>query len=476
MGLTLTTLAVFIGVAFVNALLVPHKWREWVLFVLSVVFVYSLQPDIFVRWLDFIFPTLTLGLIVLCWFITRTSEQSITREDGIALAVVVVITISLSLFRYISIDYDWLLASRPPPLWLVGVLMGLFGTLIAISGTRKQSLFLLLLGIIAVFIVLKTEFFAVSVSAWMRNFVSQDVSQAQATDLNWLGFSYVAFRLLHMVRDRQVGILPEIRLRDAVTYVAFFPSLIAGPIDRIERFQEDLQREELVDYAKQFTHGLTRIAVGVGKKFIIADTLALGMSLNAMTATQADSSIGMWMLLYGYALRLYFDFSGYSDIAIGVGMLFGVNLPENFDRPYTRTSITAFWQSWHITLSDWVRTYVFSPMSRWLLKRRPKPPIVLIVLTTQVTTMLVIGLWHGVTLNFFIWGLWHGIGLFVHKQYANYTGKFYRTLKNQPRRKRIADFFAWMLTFHFVVLSWVWFVIPDFDRAITVFAMLLGVG
>ncbi|MEO0596931.1 MAG: MBOAT family O-acyltransferase, partial [Chloroflexota bacterium] len=386
MGLTLSTLAVFICIAILNALVIPRKWREWVLFVLSVVFVYSLQPDIFVRWLDFTFPTFTLGLIILCWYVTRSSEQMFTQEDRISIAIAAVLIVALALFRYIPVEYDWLLASRPPPLWLVLSLLGMFGVLMSVSHRKRSVLAILLIGIITIFVVLKTEFFATAVSASIRGFFSQDVSQAQAIDLNWLGFSYVAFRLLHMIRDRQVGVLPEIRLRDAVTYVAFFPSFTAGPIDRIERFQEDLRPGKEIDYAKQFTTGLTRIAVGVAKKFIIADTLALGMSLNAITATQADSSIGMWILLYGYALRLYFDFSGYSDIAIGVGMLFGINLPENFARPYTRTSITAFWQSWHITLSDWVRTYIFSPLSRWLLKRRPKPSPMLIVLTTQVTT------------------------------------------------------------------------------------------
>ncbi len=119
--------------------------------------------------------------------------------------------------------------------------------------------------------------------------------------------------------------------------------------------------------------------------------------------------MGGWLLLYMYGLRLYFDFSGYIDIAIGVGILLGIRLPESFSRPYLRTNIAAFWRSWHITLANWVRFYLFAPLSRTLLRRR-WPPL-LVVFIAQIVSMLIIGLWHGFTWSFAIWGLWHGLGL-----------------------------------------------------------------
>ena len=162
-----------------------------------------------------------------------------------------------------------------------------------------------------------------------------------------------------------------------------------------------------------------------------------------------------------------------------MGILFGIRLPENFDRPYTRSNITAFWQSWHITLSSWARFYIFSPLSRALLRRgKPGSPFLTpttIVLTSQVATMLVIGLWHGITWSFFIWGLWHAIGLFVHKQWSDRTRKWYRDLQQRPWPRRVWAMTGWVITILFVMLGWVWFLMPSVDGAVAVFRKLFGV-
>ena len=215
--------------------------------------------------------------------------------------------------------------------------------------------------------------------------------------------------------------------------------------------------------------------MGLLKKFVIADSLAL-FALNPVNAGQAESAAGLWLLLYGYALRLFFDFAGYSDIAIGIGILFGIRLPENFKNPYFKTNITTFWQSWHITLSDWARFYVFSPISRNLLRRKPRPSPILIVLVSQLATMIVIGLWHGMTLNFLIWGIWHGLALFAHKRWSDRTRAWYRSLKERPLPFRAWTALSWFLTFHYVVLGWVWFVLPEPMMAINVFGQLFGMG
>ena len=198
---------------------------------------------------------------------------------------------------------------------------------------------------------------------------------------------------------------PALSLQEYVSYVIFFPSYTAGPLDRAERFVKDFRKlpgMRGLDPTR-FALGFERIMIGLFKKFIIADLLVQGVSLNAANAAQAQSSAGLWVLLYGYALRIYFDFGGYTDIVIGIGLLFGIKLPENFNRPYLKANITAFWQSWHITLSSWVRFYVFTPLSRWLLRRSWRPPTYAIVFTAQISTMVIIGLWHGMTANFFIW-------------------------------------------------------------------------
>jgi D-alanyl-lipoteichoic acid acyltransferase DltB (MBOAT superfamily) len=129
-----------------------------------------------------------------------------------------------------------------------------------------------------------------------------------------------------------------------------------------------------------------------------------------------------------------------------------------------------------MTLSSWARFYVFSPLSRWMLTRKPKPSPTMIVLAAQIATMVVIGLWHGVTLNFLIWGLWHGVGLFVHKQWSDRTRKWYRGLSEKPTQKRLWTALSWLITFHYVVLGWVWFALPDVSQSLHAFSILFGGG
>jgi alginate O-acetyltransferase complex protein AlgI len=293
-----------------------------------------------------------------------------------------------------------------------------------------------------------------------------------------LGFSYVAFRLIHTFRDRQLGQLPALSLREYVAYALFFPAFIAGPIDRAERFAADFRALQVWPSwdAARFGEGGWRILTGLLKKFVIADSLALGLTLTSDNALQVESIGGLWLLLYGYALRLFFDFSGYTDIAIGLGILFGVRMPENFRRPYLQTNITRFWQCWHITLSDWARFYVFTPLSRSLLRRKPRPSPTLIVLTAQLATMAVIGLWHGVAGNFLIWGLWHGLGLFVHKQWSDRSRQWYRRLQGRRWAPKVWTAVTWLITFHFVVLGWVWFLLPSPRIALVVLLRLFGFG
>ncbi len=362
--------------------------------------------------------------------------------------------------------------------------MGTAVATVARSGKSRQndlanrSTKVAILFILVLFIVLKTDALATAVAHLWRTLTNQDTAIASAADLTWLGFSYIAFRLLHTLRDRQTGQLPNLSLREYATYVLFFPAIIAGPIDRAERFAPDLRAlPQMAGLdAARFADGLTRIGVGLFKKFIIADSLALGMSLDGVDAALVQQPGRLWLLLYSYAFRLFFDFAGYSDIAIGLGILFGIRLPENFRRPYLQTNLPAFWKSWHITLSDWARFYVFTPLSRALLRRKPRPSTALIVLSAQLATMATIGLWHGVSGHFLIWGLWHGVGLFVHKQWSDRTRKWYRGLAAKPAQKWAWTAVAWFLTFHYVVIGWVWFVISDPALAVEVVGRLFGVG
>lgn len=471
--MTLTHIAVFSLAALLYGTITSHRLRAWLLLVASVLAIYWLQPFTSIRQLDFILPTMTLILAVACWLFVRPPRPP-AREDTITLAIVLALVLLVSATRYLIPELR--LTSRPPdvPIVFAALLLaaGIIATAWRLLRTWHYAQAALIMFIIALFIIIKQEALAAELSALLRAWNGQDVSLASPLDLSWLGFSYVAFRLIHTLRDYQAGQLPALTLREYLTYVIFFPAYTAGPIDRAERFITDYRALPALD-APRLLEGAGRIVTGLLKKFVIADTLAL-IALDADRAAQAASAGGLWLLLYAYAFRLFFDFSGYSDIAIGIGILYGIRLPENFDRPYLKNNIAAFWQSWHMTLSGWVRFYVFSPLSRWLLGQENRLPVTLILLLSHLATMIIIGLWHGITWAFFVWGLWHGIGLFVHKLWSDRTRRWYIRLKQRPNLQRAWTITGVLLTFHYVLLGWVWFALPDFDAAFWTLRRLFG--
>ena len=487
MTLDLAVILILGGAAFLYAALIRGRGRGWALLVGSVVAVFWLQPSLPIRFSAYILQSTTVLLTIASWWLTRSPEasnrQATWPEDRLAMLLILGLVIAMALNRYLGMDIR-LTAYRPPAPLIVAAALAVLAMLALIlarglrSLNQRHLLSAAILIIVLIFTVLKSEPLAATAAAVWRSATGQDVALASINDLAWLGFSYVAFRLIHTLRDRQTGQLPHLSLREYTTYVLFAPAYIAGPIDRAERFVVDLRQVPAMvglDSARFFAGG-QRIIIGMFKKFIIADTLAQGLSLTPLNAQQATSAAGLWVLLYGYAFRLYFDFGGYTDIAIGLGMLFGVTLPENFRRPYLSTTITEFWQRWHITLSNWARFYVFSPLSRALLRRKPRPSTTLIIFASQLATMVVIGLWHGITWNFFMWGIWQGVALFVHKQWSDRTRKWYRSLGDKPRQKQAWTLFSWFLTFQYVVLGWVWFMMPSLNSAVTTFGRLFGIG
>ncbi len=219
--------------------------------------------------------------------------------------------------------------------------------------------------------------------------------------------------------------------------------------------------------------GGQRILLGLFKKFVLADSLAI-IALTPQNAVETASGVWAWVLLYAYTLRIYFDFAGYTDIALGMGRWLGLRLPENFTAPYFKTNLTAFWNSWHITLAQWFRSYFFNPLTRALRTNPTKLPIWLVILIGQAGTMLLIGLWHGVTWNFAAWGLWHAAGLFVHNRWSDWMRPGIGSLGQRPALRRLAGLGGWFLTFHYVTLGWVWFALPDIRLSVAMFQKLFS--
>jgi D-alanyl-lipoteichoic acid acyltransferase DltB (MBOAT superfamily) len=431
-----------------------------VLLVISALAIYAFQPALPVRGLDFWLPTLTLGLTVLGWVLTTPRQQRIWRDNWLAVCILGGIVILLGLTRYIGFSLP-LTASNPPqilPILAVLSIVAAIGFLLwRFSKPGKLILSAAFVFVILIFVLLKVPALAEWTSQVLRGWNGQSTLLASPMDLRWLGFSYIAFRLLHTLRDRQSGRLPAVSLSEYVVYVVFFPTLSAGPIDRIERFVGDLRRP-LSLTSEDYGEAGNRLVVGLFKKFAIADTLGL-VALNATNATQVHTAGWAWLLLYAYAFQIYFDFSGYTDIAIGLGRLLGIKLPENFRSPYLKPNLTQFWNNWHMTLTQWFRTYFFNPVTRALRSRKKNLSIPSIVFITQMGTMVLIGLWHGVTWNFIAWGTWHGLGLFIHNRWAEWTkGRFVMLPKGWQKVLNIGGV---LLTFHFVAIGWVFFALPS---------------
>jgi alginate O-acetyltransferase complex protein AlgI len=278
----------------------------------------------------------------------------------------------------------------------------------------------------------------------------------------WLGGSYILFRLIHVSIEARKADFPRVGFGDFLLYVLFPSTLLAGPIARLPELSAGLpgRRPALPEAGE----AARRIAVGIFKKFVVADFIAI---LPIDFAHAGLSTARMWASLYLFGLQLFFDFAGYSDIAIGAAALVGLRIPENFDAPYLKANIARFWQAWHATLSAWMRDYVFFPLGRMLRRRAPRVPGLLVVLGCQVATMVLIGVWHGFFAGYAIWGAWHGVGLFLHREWARRRP----TPAGGATLRRAGATFA---TFQFVMVGWVFFYGTSVAESLLVLRRLLG--
>jgi len=483
--MTLIQILVFALLSLVFAWVLPKRWLGLSLLAASVVAIYWLQPTSPLRNFDFWFPTLTIGLTFFVWAVTQANRAQDWHKILFTSLLISGVVLSIALLRYFS-PLCCLTSTLPPTilqvvlgmviLFLVSLIPTIF---FPSSRALPWAAIILILGL---FIVLKSEPLTQTASQTMRAITGQSLELASASDIVWLGFSYLAFRLIHALRDHQLGKLPAYSLGEFVTYAIFFPSFTAGPIDRSQHFVDNLRKTTTLstkenDYqqkSENLLYGSFRIAIGVFKKYVLADSLAL-ISLNHYNALQVKSTLWMWVLLYAFALRIYFDFSGYTDIALGIARLVGIRLPENFDRPYVKQNLTAFWNSWHITLAQWFRSYYFNPFIRALRSRANPLPGWLIIFLAQISTMLLIGLWHGMSWNFAIWGAWHGFGLFFHNRWSYWIRPRLDFSQIKPSLRRTFTLGGWFITFNYVALGWVWFAIPNPQTAWLVMQRLFSI-
>jgi len=268
-----------------------------------------------------------------------------------------------------------------------------------------------------------------------------------------VGLSFFTFQVISYLVDVWRGdIRASTSKKEFFLYVAFFPQLVAGPIVRAKDFLPQLQQHVGINWDYIYL-GAQIFALGFIQKVFIADRLAMFCDPVFLQPLLYDAST-LWLGLLAYAVQIFCDFSGYSHMAIGIALLLGFKLPENFRMPYLANSIADFWHRWHISLSSWLRDYLYIPLGG----SRVTPSTVYINL---MITMLLGGLWHGASWNFILWGAMHGLALCAHR--------FWKSLGGD-----MPVFLGWALTILFVLLTWIPFRCGDFGQTMAYFSGLIS--
>ncbi len=271
-----------------------------------------------------------------------------------------------------------------------------------------------------------------------------------------IGISFFSFQLISYLVDRMRGDAPIYPFRPFALFVLLFPHLIAGPIVRhnelVPQFAEDPRRDGL--WARM-SLGVVLFTIGLAKKVLLADRLAEIADPLFMQATGQLLNFGQaWSATLAFTFQLFCDFSAYTEMAIGIALLFGLLLPENFRRPYASRSVREFWGRWHISLSNFIRDYLYIPLGG------SRAGVVRYVVATM-TAMGICGLWHGAGWTYVAWGLWHGAGLVACRGW-------------QSLKRPLPGSIGWAMTMGFVMAGWVLFRAADFHSAASILYALIG--
>ncbi len=270
--------------------------------------------------------------------------------------------------------------------------------------------------------------------------------------IGFLGVSYISFKVIQLVIEIRDGLIKELSLYKVLRFVLFFPAFSSGPIDRYRRFEKDLEKTtfEKGEYSNLVLQGIERIFWGFLYKFIIAYFLYKCLSSSELTEVNSFKSILSYM--YVYSLYLFFDFAGYSQFAIGVSKFFGVNTPDNFNKPFLSKNIKDFWNRWHITLSFWFRDFVFMRMTFFITKKKLIKNRYAIAAVSYLSLFLLMGLWHGITWYYITYGLYHAILIIAY----DWLDRMNKKKKWVPKNK-VLDVVAIVITFQFICFGFLLF-------------------
>jgi D-alanyl-lipoteichoic acid acyltransferase DltB (MBOAT superfamily) len=373
-----------------------------------------------------LFPTFTFGVFLL--FVTL--GHAVVRRSMLLWKPFMVIA-SFVFYGWFDVRLTALLGGSIIFNWAVG-------TAIDASHTRPRE-------IVAIGVAIN-----LGVLAFFKYFLFFTSSLTSITGTNGpaiaillpIGISFFTFQGISYLVDIHRRQLPAHGLIDVALYLAFFPQLVAGPIVRATEFLPQIERRSIRPTVAS-GEAAWMIGQGLFKKVVVANYLAQSVVDPVFDAPNRASQLELITAFYGYAIQIYADFSGYTDIAIGIALLLGFDFPKNFNAPYRSLSITEFWRRWHMTLSRWLRDYLYIPLGG---SRRGK----ILTYRNLFITMLLGGLWHGAQWNFVVWGAIHGGWLMLERLRGGFN--FHPVLR-------------WIVTFHVVCIAWVLFRAPTFGHA-----------
>ena len=339
--------------------------------------------------------------------------------------------------------------------------------------SKRRRKLLLILGVIAGLAVLLVYKYIDFIGSSLFSLAGIFISNLEYNPFNLLwpiGVSFYSFKLVsYLVDVYNEKSKAEKHLGYFALYVSFFPQLLMGPIDRAVNFIPELKKKIYVDIDRVVS-GFRLVVWGVFKKMVISDRLAI--FVNEVFRDPEQQGINLIFGAYFYAFRIYCDFSGYSDIAIGISRILGFKSMNNFDFPYFSKSMTQFWNRWHISLSTWLRDYLFLPIAYAVMRPIKTPKLYRIKAETwgyvigMFLTMFLGGLWHGARWTFVIWGMLHGIYLIVGYITKKTRKKWVKKtrLNKFPRLRYVISVF---ITFNLVSFAWIFFRAESFDKALS---------
>lgn len=337
--------------------------------------------------------------------------------------------------------------------WRFAVILGVITFTTWFFTKKSKFIFAIIIAIMALAFFKYTNFFVESFAKILGN------DYASLNIILPLGISFYSFSAISYIVDVKRGKIEAKSLLNIALYLSFFPKISSGPIQRSDDFFNQIEQKRDIGWST-FEPGIQMFIFGLFKKIVLADRLSVFVD-QVYSTPLAFGSLTVFLATVAYSLQIYFDFSGYSDMAIGVARILGIRLPRNFNLPYLSHNVTELWKRWHITLSAWLQDYLYIPLGG---NRKGKVRTYI----NLILTMVIGGLWHGANWTYIIWGILHGLALAVHKVWTTLTKS------STKKHSTVSNIISIFLTFLFTNFCWIFFRADSLSHAFLIIKQIFS--